>query len=129
MLLQWHAIIEAEKTKCSRLTDGEKFIYFLLLQYRNPYGWGKENLKTADCSGSVCLAIMMSTGCLVRTTSNGLLQKFFTNKKPQEDDIQVAFFVAQTDRRHENKIAYKGDAIHVAGCVGQGVLFKVVLLF
>ena len=126
-MLQWQAIMEAEKEKCSSLTVKDKFAYFLLLQYRNPYGWGRENLVTADCSGSVCLALMLATGCMVRTTANGLLEKFFTKKKPTSQDIQCAFFVCRNDRKHGDRIAKRGQAVHVVGSVGNGVVFNSVM--
>lgn len=126
MLLQWNALMETEKKQCEAMSEPDKYRYFLLMQYRSPYGWGKENPMTADCSGSVCLALMMATGLTVRTTADGLLKEFFTVKAPKSDDIQAAFFIARTDRKHGDRIAKKGEAVHVAGVVGDCVLFNCV---
>ncbi len=126
MLLEWNVIMEAEKEKCATLSEHEKFAYFLLLQYRNPYRWGKENMNSADCSGSVCLSLMMATGCKIRTTANGLYKKFFIKKNPKKDDIQCVFFVSRYDRKHGDRIAKKGEAVHVAGIVGEQVAFNSV---
>ncbi len=126
MLLHWQALMENEKEQCKKMSTREKFVYFLLLQYRSPYGWGKENPVTADCSGSVCLALMMATGLSIRTTADGLLKNFFKLKKTQNDTIQAAFFIARNDRKHGERKARKGDAVHVAGIIGDNVIFNAV---
>ena len=126
MLLEWNIMMETEKKQCEAMSEADKFRYFLMLQYRSPYGWGKENPMTADCSGSVCLALMMATGLKVRTTADGLLRKFFTEKVVSKDGITAAFFLARTDRKHGNRIAKKGEAVHVAGLLGEGVAFNCV---
>ena len=108
MLLHWQALMGNEKQQCLKMSEKEKFVYFLLLQYRSPYGWGKENPVTADCSGSVCLALMMATGFSIRTTADGLLKKFFTIRNPGKDLLQAAFFITRTDKRHGSRIAKKG---------------------
>jgi hypothetical protein len=51
------------------MSEQDKFIYFLLLQFGSPYGWGKENPESSDCSGAVCLALYAATGLLIRTTA------------------------------------------------------------
>jgi len=126
MLLHWQALMENEKQQCLKMSEKEKFVYFLLLQYRSPYGWGKENPITADCSGSVCLALMMATGLSIRTTADGLLKKFFTIRNPGKDLLQAAFFITRTDKRHGSRIAKKGEAVHVAGLIGDNVIFNAV---
>ena len=116
--------METEKKQCEKMSEAEKFRYFLMLQYRSPYGWGKENPVSADCSGSVCLALMMATGLKVRTTADGLLRKFFTEKGVSKDGITAAFFIARSDRKHGDRIAKKGEAVHVTGFLGEGVVFN-----
>jgi murein DD-endopeptidase len=126
MLLQWQALMENEKKQCEAMNEEDKFKYFLLMQYRSPYGWGKENPVTADCSGSVCLALMMATGFRIRTTADGLFKKFFTVKNPEKGMICSAFFISRYDKKHGSRIAHKGEAVHVTGIVGQGVVFNSV---
>ncbi|MCR4940689.1 MAG: peptidoglycan endopeptidase [Treponemataceae bacterium] len=126
MLLEWNILMETEKKQCGKMSEADKFRYFLMLQYRSPYGWGKENPMTADCSGSVCLALMMATGLKVRTTADGLLRKFFTVRSPGKDALTAAFFIARSDRRHGDRVARKGEAVHVAGLLGEGVVFNCV---
>lgn len=126
MLLQWQIMMETEKRQCEAMSEADKFRYFLMMQYRSPYGWGKENPMTADCSGSVCLALMMATGLKVRTTADGLLKKFFTVKAVKKDDITAAFFISRNDRKHGDRVAKKGEAVHVAGLIGEGVAFNCV---
>jgi len=64
MLIRWNNLIENEKRRFERLNEVDKFIYFLLLQFGSPYGWGKENPDTSDCSGAVCMALFAATGLL-----------------------------------------------------------------
>jgi murein DD-endopeptidase len=96
------------------MTDAEKYIYFLLLQYRSPYGWGKENPESSDCSGAVCLALYAATGLLIRITADDLYRRVFTVANPSPKDIRAAFFIDGAT----------GKAGHVAGLVGDGVALK-----
>ncbi len=124
LMLKWNALLETEKQQCSLMSEAERFAYFLLLQFKSPYSWGKENPLGADCSGAVCLALNMATGLKVRTTADGLYRLFFKNKKPAENDIRAAFFITRTDVKHGEGRARKGTAIHVAGLVGDGVVLN-----
>lgn len=65
-------MLETEKEITAGLTEGERFRYFLgRMQYLR-YASGKENLLKSDCSGSVCLALLLATGCAVRVTADTL---------------------------------------------------------
>jgi murein DD-endopeptidase len=64
MGIRWDRIIENEKEQFEKMSEQDKFIYFLLLQFGSPYGWGKENPEASDCSGTVCLALYTATGPL-----------------------------------------------------------------
>jgi murein DD-endopeptidase len=100
-----------EKRQFVEMTDREKYIYFLLLQYGSPYGWGKENPESSDCSGAVCLALYAATGLLIRTTADDLYRRVFTVANPSANSIRAAFFIDGAT----------GKAGHVAGLVGDGV--------
>jgi murein DD-endopeptidase len=42
MGIKWDKIFENEKKQFEKMTEQDKFIYFLLLQFGSPYGWGQE---------------------------------------------------------------------------------------
>jgi murein DD-endopeptidase len=105
MSIKWDALFQNEKKQFDRMTEQEKFIYFLLLQYGSPYGWGHENPETSDCSGAVCMALYAATGHLIRTTADDLYKRVFTIQKPKAGTIRAAFFIKN------------GIATHVAGLV------------
>ncbi|GHV80632.1 hypothetical protein AGMMS49944_24230 [Spirochaetia bacterium] len=113
MGLKWKAVFDNEKREFDRMTEVEKFRYFLLLQYNSPYGWGKENPESSDCSGAVCLALCAATGYFIRTTADDLFKRVFTVQKPAAGSITAAFFVDGS-----------GKAGHVAGFVGDGVILN-----
>jgi murein DD-endopeptidase len=102
----------------------EKFVYFLLLQFGSPYGWGKENPESSDCSGAVCLALYAATGLLVRTTADDLYKRVFTKVNPTPADIRAVFFLTKKDKKHGDGYAAAGSAIHVAGVLGDGVILN-----
>jgi murein DD-endopeptidase len=114
MGLKWDAVFQNERRQFDRMTEAEKFCYFLLLQFNTPYGWGKENPESSDCSGAVCLALYAATGHFIRTTAEDLYKRVFTVQQPSATGIRAAFFV-------DGKT---GKAIHVAGLVGDGVVLN-----
>ncbi|GHV63915.1 hypothetical protein AGMMS49587_15220 [Spirochaetia bacterium] len=105
MVIKWDAIFKNEQRQFEKMSEDEKFIYALLLQYGSPYEWGQENPEGSDCSGSVCLALFMATGLLVRTTADDLFKRVFTIQSPKPGTIRAAFFIKN------------GVATHVAGLV------------
>jgi murein DD-endopeptidase len=111
MKIKWDVVFENEKRQFEKMTEQDKFIYFLLLQFGSPYGWGKENPESSDCSGAVCLALYAATGLLIRTTADDLYKRVFTKLNPGAADIRAAFFIDGAT----------GKAGHVAGLVGDGV--------
>ncbi|MFP3041632.1 C40 family peptidase [Treponema primitia] len=113
MGVRWDRIFENEKRQFEKMTAQEKFAYFLLLQYGSPYGWGKENPESSDCSGAVCMALYAATGLLIRTTADDLYNRVFTVTNPGTALIRAAFFIAD-----------KGTAVHVAGLVNDGIILN-----
>ena len=124
MVIKWEKFAESEKRKFEKMNELQKFIYFLLKCYGAPYGWGKENPETTDCSGSVCLALFAATGFLIRTTADDLLKRVFTKANPSQNDIRAVFFVAKNNKQHGEGYAVAGSAVHVAGIVDDGVIFN-----
>ena len=111
MRIKWEAIFENEKRQFEQMNELERFVYFLLLQFGSPYGWGKENPEAADCSGAICMALYGATGLLVRTTADDLYRRFFTVKNPAGNMIRAAFFI-------DGKT---GKVVHAAAFVDEGV--------
>jgi murein DD-endopeptidase len=114
MGIRWDRIFRHEKKQFTKMTEAEKYVYFLLLQYGSPYQWGKENPEGSDCSGGVCMALYAATGLLIRVTADELYRRVFTGVHPEGGGIRAAFFV-------EGKT---GKAVHVAGLVDEGVVLN-----
>jgi murein DD-endopeptidase len=114
MKLNWVNIFENEKKQFDGMTEAEKFAYFLLLQYNSPYGWGKENPESSDCSGAVCLALLAATGHFIRITADDLYRRVFTVKNPAAGTIKAAFFI---DKK-------TGKAVHCSGFVDEDVVLN-----
>jgi len=125
-VIKWKRIFEIEEKQFAEMKENERYIFFLLLQYRSPYLWGKELPEGADCSGSVCLALAAATGKVIRTTADDLYRKFFTVKDPGITDIQAVFFIARHDRPHGERVLRAGQVAHVAGVIAEGIVMNVV---
>jgi murein DD-endopeptidase len=124
MGIKWDKVFENEKKQFEGMTEQDKFMYFLLLQFGSPYSWGKENPEGSDCSGAVCLALYAATGLLIRTTADDLYRRVFTKLNPRPADIRAVFYLAKKDKRHGDRPAAAGTAVHVAGMVGDGVILN-----
>jgi murein DD-endopeptidase len=115
MAIKWDVIFENEKRQFEMMTEQDKFIYFLLLQFGSPYSWGKENPEGSDCSGAVCLALYAATGLLIRTTADDLYRRVFTRVNPRPGDIRAVFYLTKSGKKHGDGYAAAGTAVHVAG--------------
>ena len=124
MNIKWNAISEQEKRKFERMNEYERFIYFLLKQFGSPYGWGKENPDTSDCSGAVCMALYAATGLLIRTTADDLLKRVFTVINPRANEIRAVFFTAKKNQKHGDRMVAAGTATHIAAILDDGVIFN-----
>jgi murein DD-endopeptidase len=124
MSIKWDKVLENEKEQFERMTEQDKFIYFLLLQFGSPYGWGKENPEASDCSGAVCMALYAATGLLIRTTADDLYRRVFTRVNPRPTDIRAVFYLTKKDRRHGDRVTAPGTAVHVAGILEDGVILN-----
>jgi murein DD-endopeptidase len=124
MSIKWNALAEHEKSKFEKMSEAQRFIYFLLKQFGSPYGWGKENPVSSDCSGAVCMALYAATGLLIRTTADDLLKRVFTKINPRQGEIRAVFYVTKKDKKHGDGYAAAGTAIHVAGFIDDGVILN-----
>jgi len=123
-MIKWNNLMENEKRQFEKMSEIEKFVYFLLLQFGSPYGWGKENPITSDCSGAVCMALFAATGLLIRTTADDLLKRVFTKANPGQGDIRAVFYVTRKDKKHGDGFVSAGTATHVAGILEDGIILN-----
>ena len=123
-MIKWNNLMENEKKQFEKMSETDKFIYFLLLQFGSPYGWGKENPISSDCSGAVCMALFAATGLLIRTTADDLLKRVFTKVNPRQGDIRAVFYVTKKDKKHVDRYVAAGTATHIAGFVDDGVILN-----
>jgi len=124
MMIKWNNLMENEKKQFEKMNEHDKFVYFLLLQFGSPYGWGKENPISSDCSGAVCMALFAATGLLIRTTADDLLKRVFTKVNPRGGDIRAVFYVTKKDKKHVDRYVSAGTATHIAGFVDDGVILN-----
>ncbi|MDR3173400.1 MAG: C40 family peptidase [Treponema sp.] len=124
MGIKWDRVFENEKRQFEKMSELDRFIYFLLLQYGSPYGWGKENPESSDCSGAVCLALYAATGLLIRTTADDLYRRVFTKVNPRPGDIRAVFYITKKDKRHGDRPAAAGTVVHVAGILDDGIILN-----
>ena len=109
MAITWEKIMETERRQFEAMSEADRFIYFLLLQFKSPYRWGEENPEGSDCSGAVCMALYAATGLLVRMTADDLYRRVFQVVKPTGKLIRAAFFVE------------RGKVVHTAGLLDDKV--------
>lgn len=119
-------MLETEKELVGKLKENERYKYFLGRMQYVKYVGGKENLLEADCSGSVCMALLLATGLSIRVTADTLMRKYFTLTNPGKDDIKAAFFITQYDRHLGSRLYREGEVAHVAGICGDGVVLNCV---
>ena len=124
MKIRWDALMSNEKKQFENMTETNRFIYFLLIQFGSPYGWGEESPEASDCSGAVCMALYAATGLLIRTTADDLYKRVFTRINPQKGDIRAVFYLTKKNQKHGDRMVAAGTATHVAGIVDDGVILN-----
>ena len=124
MRIKWTSLMENEKAQFEKMSEHDKFVYFLLLQFGSPYGWGNENPIKSDCSGAVCMALYAATGLLIRTTADDLLKRVFTKVNPRSGDIRAVFYTSKKDKKHGDRWVAAGTATHIAGFVDDAVILN-----
>jgi len=124
MGIKWDNLMKNEQQQFEKMNEADKFIYFLLLQFGSPYGWGNENPEASDCSGAVCMALFAATGLLIRTTADDLFKRVFTTVNPRQGDIRAVFYVTKKDKQHGDRMVAAGTATHIAGFVDDGVILN-----
>jgi murein DD-endopeptidase len=124
MDIKWDELMKNEKSQFEKMSEHDKFVYFLLLQFGSPYGWGNENPIKSDCSGAVCMALFAATGLLIRTKADDLLKRVFTKVNPRSGDIRAVFFITKKDKKHGDRWVAAGTVTHIAGFVEDGIILN-----
>jgi len=123
-MIKWNNLMENEKKQFEKMTEHDKFVYFLLLQFGSPYWWGAENPERSDCSGAVCMALFAATGLLIRTTADDLYKRVFTEVNPRANTIRAVFYITKKNQKHGDRMVAAGTATHIAGFVEDGVILN-----
>lgn len=111
----------AEKEQVKKMSMEDRYRWFLLSYWNNPYLWGQENAEGADCSGAVSFAIIGATGFKIRTTANGLYKNIFTQ---QPNGIDAVFWKTKIERKYPQKTYAPGSIEHIAGIVDRNVILN-----
>lgn len=67
------ALAKQMRTHVLKLPFGEQLVYCQGLLFGSDYGWGKEIIGSADCSGAICFALWL-LGYNIRTNATGLFR-------------------------------------------------------
>ena len=124
MSIKWDKLMENERRQFEKMSEANRFIYFLLLQYGSPYGWGSENPEGSDCSGAVCMALFAATGLLIRTTADDLYKRVFTELYPKPEQIRAVFYITKKNQKHGDRMVAAGTATHIAGILENGIVMN-----
>ena len=124
MRIKWDKLMENERRQFEGMNELNKFIFFLLLQFGSPYGWGKENPVSSDCSGAVCMALYAATGHLIRTAADDLYRRVFTELYPKPEQIRAMFYITKKNQKHGDRLVAAGTATHIAGILENGIILN-----
>src|SRR5215470_12999019 len=124
MRIKWEKMAMVSQTKFESMNELEKFVYFLMKLYGSPYGWGKENPESSDCSGAVCMALFAATGFLIRTTADDLYKRVFTGVNPRADQIRAVFYITKKSQKHGDRMVAAGTVTHMAGIIEDGIILN-----
>ena len=124
MRIKWENLYVVNQQRFDRMNELEKFVCFLMKLYGSPYEWGKENPKTSDCSGAVCMALFAATGLLIRTTADDLYRRVFTSVNPRANQIKAVFYITKKNQKHGDRMVAAGTATHIAGILDDGIIMN-----
>ena len=123
MKLNLNEFFKIEKEQFEKMTVDDKFRQALIWYWDNPYLWGEENAKGADCSGAICFALMVATEKPIRLTASGLYYEIFIDQI-SPDNPGVLFWTTRKRLVYPGKTYEIGDICHVAGFVGDRVILN-----
>lgn len=87
------------------------------------YRWAQENLLGTDCSGTICLPLLLM-GFSIRTTARDLYQRLFVHpvRGHHERHVAAAFVITTVEVQHNDRIEPAGGVTHVMPIVGNEVV-------
>ena len=116
------------QAKAAGMSEAEKFRAYALQMLNAEYAWGKENVFGSDCSGTVCLPLML-LGYSIRTTADTLYRKVFTEPVAEKDHndaskIMAVFYLTNIPMQRRGTELPKDYARHVTPVVGEWVVLE-----
>ena len=116
------------QAKTAAMSEPEKFRAYALQMLDAEYAWGKENVFGSDCSGTVCLPLML-LGYSIRTTADTLYRKVFTESVAEKDrndasKIMAVFYLTNTPMQRRGTELPKDYGRHVTPVVGEWVVLE-----
>lgn len=121
MRLRFDKLAEIEEMQFDLMSPPQRYSYLLTILQGSPYGWGEENPVRADCSGTVCFALMGAFGYRIRTNADGLYKHIFTEGP---NGVDALFFVTPREMHHGSRTVPTGTVTHVAGYIDNDVVLN-----
>ena len=92
-----------------------KFKLITLSQLFGKYTWGSENVEETDCSGTVCLPLMI-LGYPIRVTA-ARLEELFKEEATEysENEVQAIFYFKDGKVKHVTPIVGEGMIVNASG--------------
>ena len=120
MTPRYYTILENKRAGLDRY---DRFRHLATDLMDTNYVWGAENLQGVDCSGSVCLPLLLMR-YNIRTTATDLYRRLFVHPVAGHHDKHVAavFVLTNQDVQHNDRIERAGGATHVMPVVGDRVV-------
>lgn len=101
-------------------SSAELFRFWVCLVQDRIYRWGGESISGTDCSGTIALGLF-GAGYNVRMTANDYYRLLFTDSCAGFDagDIAAVFYLANTRRKHGDRMVDPGYVTHVTPIIGE----------
>lgn len=107
--------IEQLKDKNVLETKVRLFKLISLSMLYGQYVWGSEKPEETDCSGTVCLPLMI-LGYNVRVTAQRLRELFKERAKEySENDVQAIFYIKDGKAKHVTPVVGEGMVVNAQG--------------
>jgi hypothetical protein len=108
--------IELFKKKIEKMENKvRKFKLISLSMLYGEYKWGEETPESSDCSGTICLPLMVM-GYSVRVTAERLRQLFKeTAFEYSDNELQAVFYIKDSKAKHVTPIIGEGMVVNAQG--------------
>ncbi len=108
--------IDLFKTKIEKMENKvRKFKLISLSMLYGKYVWGSEKPEESDCSGTVCLPLLIM-GYNIRVTADRLKELFKENAKGyDENEVQAIFYLKDGIAKHVTPMVGKGMVVNAQG--------------